>query len=176
MEPFCIFRAAIGKHDPLVRELLGEYLAWAISRVNAEFGVDFCLETMLESNMAELDKYQPPHGRLLLAEFGGEMAGVACMRRIRQGTGEIKRMYVRPRFRRRGLGRALGERLVQECRAIGYTRIRLDSPRSWLAAHTLYRALGFREIEPYAESEIPAEFQAHWIFMELPLAPEPRAD
>lgn len=171
IEPSHVFQATRGEHDPLVRELLGEYLAWAVSRVKNEFGVDFDLEAMLEEDMAGLDKYQPPHGRLLLAEFEGEMAGVACMRRIRQGTGEIKRMYVRPRFRRKGIGRALTGCMVEECRAIGYTRVRLDSPRSWLAAHALYRALGFQEIEPYAESEIPAEYQAHWIFMVLPLAP-----
>jgi GNAT superfamily N-acetyltransferase len=170
-----VFQAAKGKDAPMVRELLGEYLAWAISVVNREFGVDFDLETMLGQDMAELDKYLPPQGRLLLAEFEGQMAGVACMRRIGPDTGEIKRMYVRPQFRRQGIGRALAERLIQESQAIGYPRLRLDSPRSWKASHALYHSMGFREIEPYAESEIPAEFREHWIFMELPLAPTQRA-
>jgi GNAT superfamily N-acetyltransferase len=170
-----VFQAAKGKDAPRVRELLGEYLAWAISMVNREFGVDFDLEAMLEQDMAGLDKYLPPHGRLLLAEFEGQMAGVACMRRIGPDTGEIKRMYVRPQFRRKGIGRALAERLVQESRAIGYPRLRLDSPRSWKGAHALYRSIGFQEIEPYAESEIPVEFREHWIFMELPLVPNQRA-
>jgi GNAT superfamily N-acetyltransferase len=170
-----IFQAAKGEDDPMVRELLGEYLAWAISMVNREFGVDFDLEAMLEQDMVELDKYLPPHGRLLLAEFEGHVAGVACMRRIGLDTGEIKRMYVRPQFRRKGIGRALAERLIQESRGIGYPRLRLDSPRSWKPSHALYHAMGFREIEPYPESEIPAEFQEHWIFMELPLVPTRRA-
>lgn len=170
-----VFQAAKGRDDPVVRELLGEYLAWAISMVHREFGVDFDLERMLDQDMAELDKYLPPHGRLLLAEFDGQMAGVACMRRIGPDTGEIKRMYVRPQFRRKGIGRALAERLIQESRTIGYPRLRLDSPRSWKASHALYHAMGFREIEPYPESEIPAEFREHWIFMELLLAANQRA-
>jgi GNAT superfamily N-acetyltransferase len=76
-------------------------------------------------------------------------------------------MYVRPAFRRKGIGRALAQRLISEARGIGYASIRLDSTRFMKAAHALYRSLGFREIEPYPESEIPPEFQSHWVFMEL---------
>jgi GNAT superfamily N-acetyltransferase len=97
------------------------------------------------------------------------MAGIACMRKIREDEdiGEIKRMYVRPAFRRRGIGRALVEALITAAREIGYPRVWLDSARFMQAAHTMYRSIRFREIEPYPESEIPAEFQAHWLFMEM---------
>jgi hypothetical protein len=53
--------------------------------------------------------------------------------------------------------------------AIGYPRIRLDSARFMKAAHSLYRSAGFQEIDPYPESEIPAKFQEHWVFMEKSL-------
>jgi GNAT superfamily N-acetyltransferase len=88
------------------------------------------------------------------------------MRRIREDTGEIKRMYVRPDYRRRGIGLALLEALIAEARQIGYPTIRLDSTRFMKAAHALYRSLGFREIDPYPESEIPQELQHQWVFME----------
>jgi GNAT superfamily N-acetyltransferase len=106
---------------------------------------------------------------LLLAIEGATAAGLACMRRIRQDTGEIKRMYVRPEFRRRGIGRALVEALIAEAREIGYATMRLDSTRFMAAAHSLYRAMGFHEIEPYVESEIPSQFHQHWVFMEKQL-------
>ena len=91
------------------------------------------------------------------------------MRRIQKDVCEIKRLYVRPEFRRRGIGRALLEKLIAEAQEIGYPTVRLDSTRFMGAAHSLYRSVGFYEIEPYAESEIPPEFRQHWVFMEKQL-------
>lgn len=162
-----IFQARKEEHQDIVRQLFREYLEWAILSVNRDFGVGFDMDSMLERDMLELDKFLPPDGRLLLAEYQGQIAGLACMKKLRDRTGEIKRMYVRPPFRRKGIGRALVKHLIQEAGLIGYTRIWLDSPRSWKAAHGLYRSVGFEEIEPYPESEIPAEFQPYWIFMGL---------
>jgi ribosomal protein S18 acetylase RimI-like enzyme len=164
-----IYQAMPDADDDLVRVLFREYLDWAVPLVNREFGVGFEIDALLEGDMAGLDKFLPPRGRLLLAEHGGHVAGLGCMRQIRDGVGEIKRMYVRPQFRRLGIGRALAEGLIAEARAMGHRQVWLDSPRSWTAAHALYRSLGFEEIEPYAESEIPPDFWPHWIFMALPL-------
>jgi GNAT superfamily N-acetyltransferase len=119
------------------------------------------------TNILELDKFSPPGGRLLLAECDNQIAGIACMRKIREDIGEIKRMYVRPAFLRRGIGRALVEALITAAREIGYPRVWLDSARFMRAAHTMCRSIGFREIAPYPESEIPGEFQVHWLFMEM---------
>ncbi len=103
-------------------------------------------------------------------------AGLICVRTIGPRLGEIKRMYVRPAFRREGIGRALVDAAVAEMRAAGYARLRLDSARFMSEAHSVYRAAGFREIEPYLESEVPREFHAHWLFMELPLVEHPGQD
>jgi GNAT superfamily N-acetyltransferase len=162
-----IYQAETEEDKSNVRDLFWEYLRWANSKINAEFGVNFDIKSMLEQDMLELDKFSPPNGRLLLAEYENQVAGLACMRKIREDIGEIKRMYVRPAFRGKGIGRALVEGLIDEARAIGYPRIRLDSTRFMKTAHSLYRSVGFREIEPYAESEIPEEFHLHWIFMEM---------
>ena len=91
------------------------------------------------------------------------------MRKIREDIGEVKRMYVRPAFRGQGIGRALLDALIQEAGQIGYPRIRLDSTRFMKEAHALYRSAGFVEIAEYPESEIPAQFREHWIFMEMVL-------
>jgi GNAT superfamily N-acetyltransferase len=152
-----------------VRELFWDYLQRANSRVNEEYGVDFDIQSMLEENMLKLKEFSPPPGRLLLAELDEQITGLASMRRIREDIGEIKRMYVRLEFRGKGIGRALLEGLVTEARELGYPRIWLDSARFMKEAHSLYRSAGFQEIDPYPESEIPAEFKANWIFMEKQL-------
>ena len=161
-----IHQAGTDADRAMVRELFWEYLEWANTHLNEEYGINFDIESMLERDMAELQVFLPPHGRLLLATEGARAAGIACMRRIRGDMGEIKRMYVRPEFRGKGIGRALLEALIAEAQEIGYPTVRLDSTRFMEAAHSLYRSVGFHEIEPYTESEIPPEFQQYWVFME----------
>ena len=164
-----VYQAETDEDRAYIRELFWEYLQWANTKVNEEFGVNFDIEQMLESDMLDLEKFYSPYGRLLLAEVDGRVAGVACMRRIREDIGEIKRMYVRKEYRRLGIGRTLLERLIEEAKEMGYPKVRLDSARFMEAAHSLYRSNGFYEIDPYPESEIPEEFQSHWIFMERKL-------
>lgn len=160
-----IRQAGSGQDQVMVRALFLEYLEWANQRLNQEYGIDFDIPSMVERDMADLEILFPPYGRLLLAFDGDRAVGIACMRRIREEMGEIKRMYVRPRYRGKGIGRALLDALLEEARAIGYPTVRLDSTRFMDAAHSLYRSAGFHEIEPYTESEIPPEFQHKWVFM-----------
>lgn len=164
-----ILQAETKEQRDHVRALFWEYLQWANAMVEREFGITFDIATMLERDMEDLAKLSPPSGRLLLAVCEGEVAGMGCMRKIGHDTGEIKRMYVRPAFRGKGVGRALVNALLSEASIIGYPRVRLDSARFMTAAHALYRATGFEEIAAYEGSEIPQAFQAHWVFMEKTL-------
>ena len=164
-----VFTANNDQHFAAIRELFWEYLEWANSHVNEEFGVNFDIAAMLEEDMRDLDKFMPPRGRLLLAGGEDHPTGIACLKELASDIGEIKRMYVRPEARRMGLGRALLNQLIQEARQIGYERLRLDSARFMKEAHELYRSIGFQEIEAYPGSEIPEEFREHWIFMEMDL-------
>lgn len=157
------------QHTQPIRELFWEYLQWANAKVEENFGVSFDIAAMLEDDMNTLDKFMPPKGRLLLGYVEAQPAGIACLKALTNSIGEVKRMYVRPQARNRGLGRALLNQLLEEARQIGYERIRLDSARFMMEAHKLYRASGFREIEAYEGSEIPNEFQKNWIFMEREL-------
>ena len=159
------------QHAAQIRELFWEYLQWANAKVNEEFGVNFDIVTLLETDLQGLDKFMPPQGRLLLGDAADRLAGIACLKYLTPGIGEIKRMNVRPASRKQELGRALINRLLEEARLIGYERVRLDSAVFMTEAHQLYRNAGFRKIEAYEGSEIPQEFQKHWIFMELELPP-----
>jgi putative acetyltransferase len=67
----------------------------------------------------------------------------------------MKRLYVRPAYRRRGLGRALCLRLMAQGARLGYRLMRLDTLSSLEEAGALYRSLGFREIPPYYQNPLP---------------------
>ena len=163
---------------PRDRESVGQlwldYLTWGNDGLEARHGFRLPVGETVESDLAAVEKFQPPRGRLLLALVSGEAVATASMQRIGPGTAEVKRMYVVPAHRRAGLGRELLDELITAARAGGYERIRLDSPRFMSAAHALYRSRGFGEIGPYEESEIPAQYRDHWVFMELMLASAPR--
>jgi GNAT superfamily N-acetyltransferase len=159
------------QHAPQIRELFWEYLQWANARVKEEFNVSFDIAAILEEDMQDLDKFMPPQGRLLLGYVEEDLAGIACLKALAPSIGEVKRMYVRPSHRKAGLGRALLNQLLQEARHIRYQLVRLDSAQFMREAHQLYRSLGFKEIEAYEGSEIPKEFQEHWVFMEMTVEP-----
>jgi len=161
------------QHNPQIREIYWEYLQWANTAIHAEFNINFDIVTMLEEDMQHLDKFMPPDGRLLLGYFGPDLAGIACLKALTPNIGEVKRMYVRPVQRRAGMGRALLNQLLQEAQYIGYQIVRLDSARFMREAHQLYRSVGFKEIAAYEGSEIPIEYQKHWVFMEMSLEPNP---
>jgi len=98
--------------------------------------------------------YAPPHGSLLIAYVDHEPAGCVALHRLEGVICEMKRLYVRPAHRRLGLGRQLAERIIEDARARGYNRMRLDTINTMTAALTLYRDLGFVEIPPYRPNPI----------------------
>ena len=94
--------------------------------------------------------YVPPDGGLLLARRAADYLGTVGLKRLGNGIAEIKRLYVVPEARGRGLGRMLLTRIVDEARRKQYGRVRLDSDRLSMApAIALYHALGFVEIPAY---------------------------
>ena len=157
------------QHAQDIRGLFWEYLHWANLRLAEEFGFRLDIAAMLETDMNTLDKFMPPQGRVLLGYLDDRPSGIACLKALTEVCGEVKRMYVRPEGRHKGLGRALLSRLLEEACLSGYECVRLDSARFMAEAHRLYLAGGFREIQAYEGSEIPKDFQKHWIFMEREL-------
>jgi len=107
-------------------------------------------------------RYAPPSGRLLLARRGGHHIGCVALRQIGDGVCEMKRLFVQPALRGKGLGRTLAQAIIEEARRIGYKRMRLDTVLE--PAKCLYESLGFREIPPY--QYVPVEGV---VFMELEL-------
>ncbi len=109
--------------------------------------------------------YVPPEGRLLLAWDQGQVAGCVALRKIDREIREMKRLYVRPSFRRLGVGRVLALAIIQEARKIGYSRMRPDTVPSMKDAQATYESLGFQKIAPYCPNPVPGA-----AFLELNLA------
>lgn len=101
---------------------------------------------------------------ILLARDGSDLAGCVAVRPLEGDCCEMKRLYVRDRFRGRGVGRALAERVIAEARSRGYGRMRLDTLPTMRAAMPLYESLGFADIAPYRFNPIAGSR-----FMELKL-------
>lgn len=109
-----------------------------------------------EAEMASLPGcYARPRGEILLAFEGDEAVGCVAMRPLSADICEMKRMYVRPAGRGRGIGRMLAEGIIAAGRERGYRAMRLDTGATMVAAARLYRSLGFREIPAYNEDPVP---------------------
>ena len=154
-----------------VKKLWFEYLTWGNGQMQTLYGAHpHNPKEAVEQDIASIDKFLPPHGRLMLAVYEGKVCGLGSLKSINPEIGEIKRMYVDPIFRRIGAGRAILEALILEAKKAGYKKIRLDSPKFMEAAHALYRSFGFKDIPVYPEVEIPEEFRQYLLFMELDLS------
>ena len=141
----------------MVRELFLEYAQ--------SLGFSLCFQNF-DKELAELPgDYAPPHGRLLLATSDQRPAGCVALHALDSQVCEMKRLYLRPGFRGKGLGRALVERVMQDARQVGYIKMRLDTVEPVMKdAVAMYRRFGFREIAPYRENPMPGT-----LYMELVL-------
>ena len=139
------------------RELFLEYAQ--------SLGFSLCFQNF-DKELAELPgDYAPPAGRLLLAEFDGEIAGCVALHKLDAAICEMKRLYLRPQFRGKGLGRLVAEKIIMEARQIGYERMRLDTVEPVMKdAVAMYRRFGFKEIAPYCPNPNPGV-----LYMELQL-------
>jgi GNAT superfamily N-acetyltransferase len=140
---------------PAGRALLVAYIADATTRIG-EWD-----ET--RTPPAGADAMAPPGGAFLVAYVEGDPVGCAGLMRLDERTGEIKRMYVAPAARRRGLARELLAHIEQAALAAGYSRVRLDTSAGQPEARTLYEAAGYRHIEAYNDNQ----YAAYWFEKEL---------
>lgn len=153
-----------------VRRLMRAFVAWhrELHREDHDLINAYFDEEAFERELASLPgEYAPPTGALLLAAHGGRPAGCVALRRIDEDACEMKRMFVDTSFQGKGIGRALGEAVIREARALGYRAMLLDTSFRQVGALRLYESLGFRRIEPYYE--IPDRLREWLVFMRMAL-------
>jgi len=133
-----------------VRVLFGEYAGLVAEAL--------CFQNFDQELAALPGEYAPPGGVLLIArdaDGANVAAGCVALRRCGAESGEVKRLYVRERFRGSGLGRRLAIEVIEEARKRKYKRVLLDTLPKLAPAIALYRDLGFVESKPYLESPTP---------------------
>ena len=127
----------------LVRELLLEYAA--------SLDVDLSFQNFDHEVESLPGDYDP----ILIAKWNDEVAGCVALRAIDDQTSEMKRLFVRPQFRGKRVGRTLAEKVVEVARGRGFQRMRLDTLPSMQEAIPLYESLGFRDVAPYRYNPVP---------------------
>ena len=152
---FALVQAETPSQIAQARELFLEYAQ--------SLGFSLCFQNFDKELGSLPGEYASPEGRLLLAEYESKVAGCVALHKLEPGTCEMKRLYLRPQFRGKGLGRVLTDRIIAEAREIGYERMRLDTVEPVMKdAVAMYRKLGFKEIAPYCANPIPGA-----LYMEL---------
>jgi len=139
------------------RELFLEYAQ--------SLGFSLCFQNFDQELAGLPGDYAPPTGRLLLADYDGQLAGCVALHKLEDGICEMKRLYLRSEFRGKRLGRLIADRIIAEARQIGYQRMRLDTVEPVMKdAVAMYHKIGFREIAPYRANPMPGT-----LYMELEL-------
>jgi ribosomal protein S18 acetylase RimI-like enzyme len=110
---------------------------------------------------------RPPRGMMRLVLKDGAAVGCGTVQTLAPGDAEIKRVWIAPEAQGAGAGRHLMERLIADCRDLGFRRILMDTGRALTAAQALYDRLGFRRRGPY--QEMPEEIARLLVFYEMPL-------
>lgn len=135
--------------EELIAEVSNMFLEYASS-----LDFDLCFQNF-DQELRELPgEYARPSGRLILALYEEMPVGCVALRRLEEEVCEMKRLYVKPPYRGKGIGRELAEKIISEAKSIGYRKMRLDTISTMIEAITLYESLGFREIGPYRPNPI----------------------
>ena len=144
------------KEHEIARKLIEEYAD------SLDFSLDF---QNIDKELNNLNRfYGPPFGMIILAKADDEFVGVACLRDLDNFVAEIKRMYVKPNYRGRGLGRKILDKLVNEAKRLNIRFLRLDTVPDMESAMHLFLSNGFYEIEDYGSNPLEGAR-----FMELKL-------
>ncbi len=137
-----------GKELDVIRDLFREY--------EKELNEDICFQSFDEELKSPLKKYGPPSGDLILAYWEDEIAGCIALTRMKgSGICEMKRLYVRPFFRKNKIGRLLIEELLSSAKEKNYEKICLDTFSKLQAAVHLYRQFGFENTSAYYNNPLP---------------------
>ncbi|MHC4316397.1 MAG: GNAT family N-acetyltransferase [Planctomycetota bacterium] len=157
-----IYPAETNDDLEIVKGLLEEYLTYMCGLEGPVHTKEVEAHKHQVNNLGEC--FRPPEECLLVAKYGKEPAGCVALRKLSDDTCEMKRLYVRPKFRGLKIGRNLANTVISQARRIDYKHMRIHTISALEQANGLYRQLGFNEIDPY---ECTPREDA--VFMELKL-------
>ncbi|MBY0477227.1 MAG: GNAT family N-acetyltransferase [Chitinophagaceae bacterium] len=121
-----------------------------------ELNEDLCFQSFEAELKDPLKKYGPPKGVLYLALWNEVVAGcIALFPLNEEGNCEMKRLYVRPAYRKHKIGKALVDQLLHDAHQLGYSKMKLDTLQKLQPAIALYKQYGFIETTAYYHNPLP---------------------
>ena len=159
-------------HREAFLQLNIETMDWHFNEFKEHYDLDaekLVGSTSIEIAKSSLETYRelkPPLGIFYIIYIEDKAAGMGAIRKHGDDFGEIKRMYNRPQFRGRGLGKIMVSRLLEEGRKLGFTWFGLNTPKFAYAAQHVYKSAGFREFEVFPEVDIGDLLRPYYMFME----------
>ena len=117
--------------------------------------IDLSFQNFTQELESINDQYNKPNGALILAFHGTTAIGCSGLRKLDQETAELKRVYVKSKYRGHHLGTALLQNSIEQARKLNYKKIRLDTLKDMLRAHQLYHSFGFYKIPAYKSNPLP---------------------
>jgi len=141
--------------EPIIgfESITGQYMLEEVRQLFLEYAQSLDIDLCFQNFDSELEtlpgKYGPPDGALILALVDGIPAGCVALRKINENICEMKRLYVRDKYRGLGIGKQLISKIIEKARELNYGFIRLDTLVTMKKALELYKAFGFYDIEPY---------------------------
>ena len=133
--------------------------SWVVARrlvqeYAASLDFDLCFQDFAHELETLASEYGPPRGHFVLANWSGAFVGCGGFRQLADSACEMKRVYVAPGHRGKGIGQAIAEALVVQARHAGYTTMLLDTLPSMGAAQHIYQALGFTQTSAYRHNPV----------------------
>ena len=147
-----IFEATTPEHIDIARALFREYQQF--------LNVDLCFQGFEEELASLPGKYAPPNGAILLAKVEQDIAGCVAVRELKDGTCEMKRLYVKDKFRGLAIGKQLAKAIVAQAKALQYQKMQLDTLERLETAMGIYQKLGFKKTSPYYAN--PLDEVVYW--------------
>ncbi len=165
-----MIRDAAPSDYPAVADLMRAFIQWHYRRHAADKAIidSYFDPAAYEAELQSLPgPYAPPKGALLVADSGKAVVGCVALKPLADGACEMKRLFVDSAAHGHGFGDTLARAIIERAKALGYSKMKLDTGPLQVEAQTLYRKLGFRDVQPYYE--LSHELRDWLVFMELDL-------
>ena len=158
-------------HRSILVDLIEEFFAWIYPEIKTNYNIevlptDISYHEFADIIVEEFAFFTPPNGISYLVYVDEEVAGMGALRNMNKNIGEITRMYIRPKYRGKGLGKNLLQQLLTKGKEFGFSTIYLNTAPFMTKARQMYNTFGFIEREEYSGSELPEKMKPFWLFME----------
>jgi len=162
-------------HRSILVDLNEEFFTYVYKEVSKNFNIDVLPTNDISYRefaniiVDEFAFFTPPEGISYLLYLDEEVVGMGALRNMNKDIGEITRMYIRPDYRGKGLGKKILKQLLKKGKEFGFSTIYLNTAPFMESARQMYHSFGFIEREEYSGSELPEMIKPFWLFMEKEL-------